>query len=315
MKKSILIALAALFLFSCSKPPLTLKPGFFHVAGSTRPTCGEVSDIWLINTGFAMMAEKHMFEGGGKTKKRIPVLCVLIKRDGQYILIDAGLNHHFAFDPGKYLGSVSAFFAKLVRDLPTMKPGQDVVAQLTRLGVSPDQVAKIILTHGHVDHTGELSSFPNARIYLWQKEHEFTNRAFGKLRGVIKNDLPEKQIEDYSFKNTKPHLTFSGGYDLFGDESVVIVPTPGHTPGSVSVSVNTAKRRFLFVGDAAYCMENISKPILTGYNENRIKTWETLLRLHDLAAQQPDIKIIPFHESSYSTIDPVKPLRLVGNDE
>jgi len=311
LKKNILIIMALFTLLACTKAPLLLKPGSFIAAKSSRPTCGEVTEILLINTGQAMMAEKNMFEGGGNAKREIPILCALLKKGERYILIDTGLNHHFAFDPGDYLGETTQFFGEMFRDLPAMQPGQDVVAQLARMGVSPETVTKIILTHGHVDHTGELSSFPNADIYLWQKEREYMSRALGKLRGVMQNDLPDKHIKELSFENSKPHLTFPGSYDLFNDESVVIVPTPGHTPGSISVSVNTKKGRFLFIGDAAYTLENIRKPVLTGYNENRDQTWETIVRLHDLSKQRPDIRIIPFHDPDLKPTDSMTPTRLI----
>lgn len=300
----------AAILASCTPPKLEGRIPAITFAPDKKMR-GTVDEVWLINTGGATVPNKHLYEGGDKTPVAIPLLCALVKKGDEYILIDTGLNHNFAFSPKRYLGSFTHFIAPMVRPMPRTKPGQDVVAQLVRLGISPEQVSKIILSHAHLDHTGELPAFHEAQILLGPGERQYVQRAFGKLRGVMRGDFPEKRLRDVSF-DSGPFLTFSGRYDLFGDGSFVIVPTPGHTPGSISVFVRTADASFLFVGDAAFTMENITRPVAIGFAENRELAWETLLRLKALHEKKTGIRIIPFHEPAYLDIGFNIPHRLSG---
>ncbi len=115
----------------------------------------------------------------------------------------------------------------------------------------------------------------------------------------MKKDIPLDRVKELSFIGTKPFLTFRGSYDLFGDGSVVILPTPGHTPGSISVFARTKEEKFLFVGDAAYARKNYEVPINIGYRENRTASWDTLVRIHDLHKALPGVRIIPFHDPRF----------------
>ena len=79
----------------------------------------------------------------------------------------------------------------------------------------------------------------------------------------------------------------------------MILPTPGHTPGSISVFAQTKNQKFLFVGDAAYARKNYEIPLNIGYLENREAAWETLVRIHDLHKALPGIQVFPFHDPRF----------------
>lgn len=282
-------------LAGCGKPPLVYKPDLHALVEAPRNR-NIVDELWLINTAKATVPESHLYEDGGKAKVDIPILCAMIRRGETYHLVDTGLNHHFAFRPKEYLGGLLEFAAKNFYRLPSMEKGQDVVAQIAKLGVAPDRVKTVINTHAHFDHTGENPAFTGARIVVGPGEKAFVERAFGTSRGVMRSDFDLKRVREADFKGSKPIWTFAGRYDLFEDGSVIIVPTPGHTPGSISVLVNTAAGDFLLVGDAAYTMTNIERPVVMGYVENRDEAFETLARLADLHQSPTPVTILPFHD-------------------
>ncbi len=308
-----MIALAFAFAFAaCAKSPLLGGPGAFKMAADSQGSKASVDGLWIINTATVRMKEDHIVEGGGSGEQFVPVLCALVKKNDDYLLIDTGLNHQFAFNPETYLGFVNYQIARILMNMPTMEPGRDVVAQLVRIGVNPEKVSKIILTHAHVDHTGEIPAFTNAKILVSAKERQFLQRAFGQTRGVMQKDFPQDRIEVMSFKDSKSFLTFESNFDVFGDGSVVVVPSYGHTPGSVSVFVQMKQTSFLFAGDAAYSMKNIAKPSPTGYCEDRDEAWRTMLRLHDLHRARPDIQMILSHDSKYLELGRKGPADMSG---
>ncbi|MCZ7585700.1 MAG: N-acyl homoserine lactonase family protein [Deltaproteobacteria bacterium] len=295
-RNALLVALLALSA-ACAKAPLQTIPGTYSMAAlEERKTA--VDGLWLINTATAVVEDSHLHDGGSSDPVSIPILCALIKHGDDYVLVDTGLNHHFAFDPKNYLGSVVYFFAKRKAEMPQMSQGQDVVAQLTKLGLTPESVGTILLTHPHFDHTGEIPAFREARILAGPETRTFVQRAFGATRGVMTTDVPLDRLEEVAYER-KAFLTFPARFDLYGDGSVVLVPTPGHTPGALSVFVRTAAGDFLLVGDAAYTAQNLEKPVNIGYFEDREKTWDSLIRFHDLHGAAPEITIIPFHDPKY----------------
>jgi N-acyl homoserine lactone hydrolase len=313
LRRVCIVALSAVFgflLFSpgCSAKTYPFTPGA-HALIDDPQKSEFVDDVWLINTASAFMSNKNIAVGGDGEATWVPVLCALVRHKNDYILIDTGLNHHFAFKPGDYLGSFKYFISELVRKMPQMRQGQDVVAQLTRMGVTPDSISKIILTHSHLDHTGELKAFPKADVMMGPGEYSYIRRVMPELKGIIREDFPWEVCREFSFEKTKPFLTFSGHWDVYGDGTIIVVPTPGHTPGSISVFVRGKKQGFLFVGDAAYAPKNYQIPVNTGFHENAEKSWDSLTRIRDLSYARPDIRIVTFHDPALLGSPSDRPVR------
>lgn len=305
---AIVVAIAAC-LSACKPPPVELTPGRFEVIEPARDRAA-VDGLWLIKTGEATSTDGHLHEGGTKDPETIPILCALIRHGDDIVLIDTGLNHHFAFRPQEYLGGLLKFVAERGYELPKMAEGQDVIAQLARMAITPDMVRHIVLTHTHFDHTGELRAFPNAKVWVGKGEKEYLERAFGVSRGVMRKDFEGVRVRELDFTKSPKILTFSGSRDLLGDGSVLVIPTPGHTPGSISVLVKTKAGDVLLVGDAAYSMTNIEKPVLIGLATSREQAADTLTRLHDLRRARPELRIVPFHEPAIWPVGRMEPLPL-----
>ena len=128
-----------------------------------------------------------------------------------------------------------------------------------------------------------------------------------RIRNRIKTFKPE----------SGPYEGFSASYDLFGDGSIVGVPTPGHTPGSTSWFVNSGDgRRWLFIGDAAWNLEGVQTPSHKGWtgrlaDDDKHTTGESLAVLHQFAKARPvksppdgiGVQLVPAHDpAALSTI-------------
>lgn len=122
------------------------------------------------------------------------------------------------------------YFRLAVREWVT--PEQEIGAQLQRLGFAPRDVRRVILTHLHTDHAGGLEHFPASEILVTGTELDLARSTLGKLRGYLPHRWPRwLDPTSIDFKPT-PFGPFTHSYPLTDASDVVLLPTPGHTPGT-----------------------------------------------------------------------------------
>jgi glyoxylase-like metal-dependent hydrolase (beta-lactamase superfamily II) len=165
----------------------------------------------------------YLFDSGtlGLDGVEVPVPFFLIRHPQGDILVDGGNPLAVARDPHAHWGALADVFEV------HMSEEQHCVAQLRRLGVEPDSVGHVVQTHLHIDHTGALGHFPNATIVVHARELEAARASEDPLAsGYVR--------EDYG----RPELRWrpaEGELDLFGDGTVRLLETPGHSAGHMSL--------------------------------------------------------------------------------
>ena len=173
-------------------------------------------------------------------------------------------NDYMLWDTGHATGSPKA--AKM-----------SVVEQLAQLNVKPEQIKYIGISHYHGDHTGQVSSFPGSTVLIGKGDW-----------AAITSPKPARGVNYKAFK----HWMGGGGKveqlaadkDVFGDGTVLIVNTPGHTPGHHSLLVKLKEKgNFILVGDAAHFHENYESNGVPIFNVNRADTIASLDRIKKLA--------------------------------
>lgn len=186
----------------------------------------------------------------------IPVPFFLIRHGKDWVAYDTGNNAKVAVDPIKY-------WSKGVCDAytPVMKPHEYFSVQIKKLGLTTQKLHSVVISHGHLDHCGALGDLAGTKIpvYFQKAEMEWIKKqvATGKRTAYIPED----------FKNIKRVNTqiIDGVFDIFGDGSVVVFPTTGHTPGHQSVLVKTnAGQNLILAQDACYTLENMMASIPPG---------------------------------------------------
>jgi N-acyl homoserine lactone hydrolase len=140
-----------------------------------------------------------------------------------------------------------------------LKPSQtraDVIdAQLKKVGQSPEKVKVVITSHTHLDHVGNIAMFPNA-IHVLQKKELYQGWWPEKFQG--RSTPGTFVMDDLSKAREFNYLELEGDYDLFGDGSVIILSTPGHTLGHQSAKLKLASGRTIIVSqDAIWMQENM----------------------------------------------------------
>jgi N-acyl homoserine lactone hydrolase len=208
-----------------------------------------IEKLWILDTGRVLLDQSILTGGLGFGQKvEAPVWCALAQTSEGYVMIDTGLHPEAIADPDGVWGAR----AKVV--VPTMKPENDVRELLKRIGAAPDEIRYVVTTHMHWDHTG-ANKFINKATYVVQKsEYAFAY-------------YPETRIGASYMKN---HFDFDHTYKLIeGDfelaPGILLLYTPGHTPGHQSALLRMADgREFLIAGDAVYTAENLEKNLPPG---------------------------------------------------
>lgn len=253
-------------------------------------------------TGTITTDFKYMVDGAASESVKIPIPFYVIRHPQGIILFDSGFGEDFR-------DQVHGWWAHRLFQLLLpyqFKRSDAAVEQLKKIGIPPEAVRTIIVSHLHLDHAGGLRDFPEASIVLSRGEWEHANvgRWLARLRGVMKEQLEgiEKRLWIIDYQPGTAYEPFDASVDLFGDGSLILLSTPGHTPGHQSLLVTTGSgKKVLLAGDAVWARENYTIPAPKGWiirhlEENADEAWETTLKIQKFSQMYPDVLIIPGHD-------------------
>jgi glyoxylase-like metal-dependent hydrolase (beta-lactamase superfamily II) len=171
---------------------------------------------------------------------RIPVPCFLVEHPGVGpILVDTGLQASVAERPAATLGRGAA----LLMDV-AMEPGWAAAAQLRERGLEPEDVRIVVMTHLHYDHAGAVADFPQATFVV--DAAEWAAASHGGFRHGYRRALFDHPFDwrlvSFDASEVGSFASFGRAIDLFGDGSVQLLSTPGHSRGHVSVLLRLSAR-------------------------------------------------------------------------
>jgi N-acyl homoserine lactone hydrolase len=215
----------------------------------TRLDCGTPQEPTTVNQRFS---DTFAY---GDMKRQFVYSCYLVKHGDDYLLWDTG-------------HSMTA---------PKVAPKVSIVDQLAKLNVKPEQIRFVGISHYHADHTGQVDSFPGATLLIGQGDWDAITSAHPgagvNFKPFAKWAKGESKVEPQPLDK-----------DVFGDGSVVMLATPGHTPGHHSLLVKLAKRNLLITGDAVHFRENWDTDGVPSFNFNRAETIASIERLKKIAS-------------------------------
>jgi len=227
---------------------------------------------------------------------KVPLVSFLVEHPGAgLVLVDTGLHPSCAVDPKQNLGRVGA---RLLSDLE-MQPSDAVPAQLRARGLDPGTVSVVILTHLHFDHASAISEFPDATFVMDQAEWESANDKRPWLRGYKPRQFDhafDYRLLDFESSSTDSFATFGRSHDVFGDGSVRVVSTRGHTLGHMSVVLRLGGREALLCGDAAYTERTIAEGVLPQRVDDEHLFRRSLREIQHYREQTPDALMVPGHD-------------------
>ena len=180
----------------------------------------------------------------------VPVPAFLVRHPSVgAILIDTGLHPSVSSDPRHNMGRIAAKYFSL-------EAGQDVPAQLRAKGLDAGEIEYVILTHLHYDHASAISEFPESTFVLSAQEWEAATSARIPILAGYRPQHYDHAFDyctvDFEAGFVTSYGPFGRTFDLFGDGSIRLAFTPGHTAGHQSVILRLPRRDFVIGADVSY---------------------------------------------------------------
>jgi len=178
--------------------------------------------------------------------------------------------------------------------------GQDIASQLRRDGVDPKSLTFVLVSHLHGDHAGGLRALASAgplRVILAKEEWAAASRSFRALDGYISPMLDGSYDVTLLPMDRAVEMPYVGrALDLFGDASVWVIPTAGHTRGELSVLLNAKSGPILFTFDASHLRAGLEHSVVPGFTVDRAAARSAVDRLDALRRAYPSMQVIYGHE-------------------
>lgn len=247
-------------------------------------------EIKAILAGKMLSSAGFAYRGGNLMEERIFNMGgILLVHPKGTLLFDTGFGknvaEHFKTTPW------------LMQNTARYEQEPTVAEQLAAAGIAP---AGIVLTHTHWDHVSGLEDLPNLPVYVTQAELDFVNS--GNPATELARKIGTTAYKTYDFPGG-PYMGFDKSFDFFGDGSVVLVPAPGHTPGSIFAFINTSDgKHYVLIGDTAWQSEGIDYPAEKPWIARRLvdidpdEVRALLIRLHQLKQAVPGLIVVPAHD-------------------
>jgi N-acyl homoserine lactone hydrolase len=256
------------------KRALAVAAGWMALTGMQAPTVPPLMEMWRLDCGAVDFTDFNAFFSDTSEypagPKRLVASCYLIRHGTDYMLWDTGL-------PAALVGNPNSN--------PTMTASlrASIVDQLRQIGVRPEQVTIVGISHYHFDHIGQAASFPHARLIMGAGD-------LAALRGTE----PGIQREPLA-----PWLTGGGqvtetrgDHDVYGDGKVTVLNLPGHTPGHRGLLVRLASGPVLLSGDIYHFTEQVAHRGVPPFNTSRAETLASMDRFDRLGRNLHAITII-----------------------
>jgi len=219
-RPSIFIA-AIMALLAMAAPAAAQQPAPAGKSGIER--------MYVLYCGDIALDDASSFTPGASGPGALSVTCYLIKHRNGWVLFDTGLGDNIASMPNGFKSQVGMWTVK-----------RTLTSELAELGLKPSDIGYLVLSHSHPDHVGNLGLFSGATLVVQKAEYDWA-----PPDGKPRFDPAQKVIKA------------EGDYDLFGDGSVVLISTPGHSPGHQCLLVRLPKTgAVMLTGDSVHTKAN-----------------------------------------------------------
>ena len=233
-------------------------------AGHAQTGKSGAERLYILNCGEGIAGDISRWSPGFNEGKSMDFVdnCYLIKHTQGWLLWDTGVSDSVAAMPNGLAPSDP-------KSVHWRRP-KTLAAQLDQLGLKPSDIKAVAVSHTHPDHVGNVEMFPAAMLYVQKAEYEWP----------AANNAPR-------FKPEHPVTKLEGDRDVFGDGSVVILSTPGHTPGHQSLLLKLPKTGAIVLsGDAVHFKENWDNRRVPSMNFNKDETVASMQKISDTLVRE-----------------------------
>ncbi len=269
-----------------------------------------IDRVSIVSTGTVQIRPQHVETNGTPlwwwlntsrqwTDPR-PINVYVIEHDKGLVLFDLGQDRRSVTDAGYFPGGAAGhLYRRLAKfDIPS---DATLTARLHDLGYDIADVRVAIVSHLHQDHIGGLRELPkSAQVLVSAAELAEVDKRFAAFAGLMREHI---HVPDVNWSPVTPERAedpaitpFTHAHDVMGDGSLLLLPTPGHTPGSVSLLLRSAGMPpMMFVGDLTYDVRLLAADRIPGVG-NPAGLHDTTQQVNLLAAQYPGMPILAAHD-------------------
>ena len=257
---------------------------------------GFAEKLYRLDCGHSLANDESVWTPGENVGRSIEFssTCWLLKRGNEWLLWDTGVPEAALNDPKGW-----STLPKLI----VYHLDKTLTAQLAEIGLKTSDVTYVALSHTHGDHIGNVRLFPDSTVLMQQAEYSWISSPDGP-----NDNVNELKALARKLLGTPKHLQLlDGDTDVFGDGSVTLVSTPGHTPGSQSLLVHLRNSGFIMLsGDVVHLEENFEKNIVPSLNTDKaasiasmdkvrriMATYQAKLFINHDKAQADTLKLLP----------------------
>lgn len=253
--------------------------------------------IHAIQTGAGYVKESFL-RGSIKAGGLLPFL-VTLHRESPYVKIpiytwviehDEGI---IVVDTGDIPSDITTFLTQFKRDI---KPDELMEPQLAKLGIQIKDVSKVILTHIHSDHANGVRPFLNTPIWVSQREYDSFHSLSTRIINRIALEAPKGFNPQPLTFQPERFGPFAYSFPLTKAGDVIAVPTPGHTPGHLSIIAIQNGISTFIAGDVTYDEAALLKQDFQGPAESPAEQVQTLAKVLQYTQENPTI-YLPSHDT------------------
>jgi N-acyl homoserine lactone hydrolase len=257
---------------------------------------GFAEKLYRVDCGHSLANDESVWTPGENVGRSIEFssTCWLIKRGSEWVLWDTGVPESAINDPKGW-----STLPKLI----VYHLDRTISGQLAEIGLKTSDITYVAVSHTHGDHIGNVGLFPNSTVLMQRAEYSWISSPDGTNDNV--NQL--KALARKLLGTPKQLRLLDGDTDVFGDGSVTLIFTPGHTPGHQSLLVHLKNSGFIILsGDVTHSEENLEKDTVPSLNTDKaasiasmdmvkrmMATYQAKLFINHEKAQSDILKLLP----------------------
>ncbi|WP_011300244.1 N-acyl homoserine lactonase family protein [Cupriavidus necator] len=268
-------------------------------AGTKLPDpvkAGVAEQLFRLDCGRSLANDESVWTPGENAGRSIEFssTCWLIRHGSDWLLWDTGVPESAFNDPKGW-----STLPKLI----VYHLDKTLTDQLAEIGLKPGDIGRVAVSHTHGDHIGNVNLFPNAAVLMQRAEYSWIHSPNGSNENVNQLMALARKL----LGTPKNLQLVDGDTDVYGDGSVVLISTPGHTPGSQALLVHLKNSGFVILsGDVVHLEGNFERSIVPSLNTDNqesvasmnkirklIETYKATLFINHDKKQSDQLKLIP----------------------
>lgn len=254
---------------------LFAMPGSSVLAEDSATPTATIDKLYHIDCGHSLANDESVWTPGQNIGKSIKFssTCYLIKHGPDILIWDTGVPEATIGDPNGW---------STLPSLIVYHIDKTISSQLAQIGLTPADVKYVLVSHTHGDHIGNIGLFPDATVVMQKAEYDWINSPPPADPNINTLVILARKL----LGQPRRLELVTGDIDFFGDGSVRLISTPGHTPGSQSLMVHLAKTGYLVLsGDVVHLESNFEHDIVPALNVDKAESIASMERVRELMKQ------------------------------